>query len=125
MRKSAAVLCHEKKSLQTLQSVLDQLDTELVHCRSRQEALELVMNGHCTTMVVDFDLAGAEEAIRMASLLPPAQRPAFLAVASRAWPGTGEVFQSGASRILYRPLDIEAVKNAFKADKKAAANRRK
>ena len=29
---------------------------DLVHCRSRQEALELVMAGRCSTLIVDFDL---------------------------------------------------------------------
>ena len=73
---------------------------ELVHCSSGQEALELVMSGRCSTLIVDFDLAGAQEVIRMAALLPPGQKPVLLAVASRAWPGTGQAFQSGASRIL-------------------------
>ena len=126
MRKSAAVLCHDTRSLQTLQATLDQLDIELIHCRSHQDSLELVMSGRCSTMIVDFDLSGAEEAIRMASLLPPAQKPALLAVASRAWPGTGQAFQSGASRILYRPLESELVKEALKAGRKSAkSNRRK
>ena len=56
----------------------------------------------------------------MAALLPPAQKPALLAVASRAWPGTGEAFQSGASRILYRPLEAELVKSALKTGTKTA-----
>src|SRR5579872_7619884 len=125
MRKSAAILCHDTRSLQTLQATLDQLDTELIHCRSHQEALELVMSGRCSTMIVDFDLPGAEEAIRMASLLPPAQKPALLAVASRAWPGTGQAFQSGASRILYKPFGPELLKEALKSSRKGKSNRRK
>jgi ActR/RegA family two-component response regulator len=126
MRQSAAVLCQEKRSLQTLQSTLEQLEVELVRCPSGQEALELVMTGRCSTLIVDFDLPGAEEVIRMAALLPANQKPALLAVASRAWPGTGQAFQSGASRILYRPLEAEQVKDAFKADRKSRnANRRK
>jgi hypothetical protein len=76
------------------------------------------MAGRASTLIVDFDLPGAEEVIRMAALLPPGQKPALLAVASRAWPGTGQAFQSGASRILYRPLEIEQLKEALKADKK-------
>src|SRR5215467_4836057 len=126
MRKCAAVLCHDKRSLLTLQATLDQLDTELIHCRSHQEALELVMNGRCSTLIVDFDLPGAEEAIRMAALLPPAQKPALLAVASRACPGTGQAFQSGASRILYRPLQAEQLKDALKSStKRNLRNKRK
>jgi len=126
MRQSAAVLCNDKRSLQTLQATLEQLGIELVNCQSQKEALEFVMNGRCSTLIVDFDLAGAEEVIRMAALLPPPQKPALLAVASRAWPGTGQAFHSGASRILYRPLEADLVKDALKTGRKSAkSNRRK
>jgi CheY-like chemotaxis protein len=126
MGKSAAVLCQDVRSLQTLTATLEHLGIELRKCRSNQEALELVMAEECSTLIVDFDLPGAEEAIRMAALLPAEQKPTLLAVASRAWPGTGQAFQSGASRILYRPLQPELVKDALKAGKKAArSNRRK
>lgn len=125
MRQSAAVLCQDKKSLQALQSTLEHLGMELLPCSSHQQALELVMNGSCSTLIVDFDLPGAEEVIRMAALLPPNQKPALLAVASRAWPGTGQAFQSGANRILYRPLDTEQVKDALQAGKKTQKHRRK
>jgi ActR/RegA family two-component response regulator len=125
MRQSAAVLCEDKRSLQTLEGSLEQLGMELVSCHSQKEALELVMNGRCSTLIVDFDLTGAQEVIRMASLLPPSQKPALLAVASRAWPGTGQAFQSGASRILYRPLDANLVKDALKTGKKGDKSARR
>lgn len=125
MRQSAAILCHDKRSLQTLESSLDQLNIEIVNCGSQKQALELVMNGTCSTLIVDFDLAGAEEVIRMAALLPPGQKPALLAVASRAWPGTGQAFQSGAHRILYRPLEVELVKDAVKTSHKTAKSNRR
>ena len=126
MRQADAVLCHDKGSLQTLETALQDLGIEPVSCRSGQEALESVMDGRCSTLIVDFDLPGAEEVIRMAALLPAGQKPALLAVASRAWPGTGQAFQSGASRILYRPLEKESLKDALKAERKARkANRRK
>jgi ActR/RegA family two-component response regulator len=125
MRKSAAVLCHEKRTIETLQASLKQLGMDLRNCRSKKEALELVMSGECSTLIVDFDLAGAEEAIRMAALLPPEQKPNLLAVASRAWPGTGQAFQSGANRILYRPLERELVEEALKSGKKTARSNRR
>jgi hypothetical protein len=124
MRPSAAVLCHDQRSLQTLTAALDQQGIELRNCQSNQQALELVVAGECSTLIVDFDLPGAEEAIRMATLLPPEQKPNLLAVASRAWPGTGRAFQSGASRILYRPLEPELVKDALKASKSRSNRRR-
>src|ERR1700693_1934149 len=126
MHHSAAVLCHDKRTLPTLSATLEQMEIALISCPSGQEALELVMTGRCSTLIVDFDLPGAQEVIRMAALLPPSQKPSLLAVASRAWPGTGQAFQSGASRILYRPLEPEQLKDALKAErKKGKANRRK
>jgi len=118
MPQSAAVVCHDKNSLQLLGTALESLGIDLKACSSGQKALELVMAGHCSTLIVDFDLAGAEEVIRMAAMLPPTQKPALLAVASRAWPGTGQAFQSGASRILYRPLQPEQLKDALKSSTK-------
>jgi CheY-like chemotaxis protein len=126
MPQSAAILCHDQRSLQTLKTTLEELDIELVNCPSGQAALEMVMTGHCSTLIVDFDLPGADEVIRMASLLPPIQKPTLLAIACRAWPGTGQAFQSGASRILYRPVEPEQVKEALTVEKKSRnANRRK
>lgn len=118
MRQSAAVLCRDKFSLKTLETVLEGLGMELIPCSSNQEALELVVAGRSSTLIVDFDLPVAQDVVRMAAMLPPAQKPVLLAVASRAWPGTGQAFQSGASRILYRPLDQEELKDALKTAKK-------
>jgi len=126
MRQSAALLCDDKKSLEVLGTTLEGLGVDTVKCRSQKEALAMVMSGRCSTLIVDFDLPEAAEAIRMANLLPETQKPVLLAVASRAWPGTGQAFQSGASRILYRPLDSELVRDAFKSHRKGAkSNRRK
>jgi len=119
MSKSAAVLCQDNRSIGTLQATLDHLGRELKNCHSQQQALESVMTGESSALIVDFDLVGAEEVIRMAALLPPAQKPALLAIASRAWPGTGQAFQSGANRILYKPLDVEVLKDALKPGRKA------
>jgi len=125
MHHSAAVLCHDKVSRQALKTTFEGLGISLVACHSRQEALDLVMTGRCSTLIVDFDVPGAEEVISMAALLPPAQKPALLAVASRAWPGTGQAFQSGASRILYRPLDKEQIEDAVKTSRKQASTTRR
>lgn len=83
------------------------------------------MTGRCSTLIVDFDLPGAEEVIRMAALLPAAQKPALLALTRKVWPGTGQAFQSGASRILYKPLDPDLTRESLKAAKKSQSNRRR
>ena len=126
MPQSAAVVCQDKTSLKILETTLETLGIELNTCASGQKALESVMTGRCSTLIVDFDLSGAEDIIRMASMLPESQKPALLAVASRAWPGTGQAFQSGASRILYRPLNADQLKDVLKSTiKRAYRNQRK
>jgi len=125
MRQSAAVLCQDKESLATLQTSLDQLGMELKTCRSLKDAMESVMSGHSTTLIVDFDMAGAEDVARMAALLPTSQRPSLLGVSTHSWLGEGKAFQSGVSRILYKPFDEELVKDAIKIGTKAAKKSRR
>lgn len=83
------------------------------------------MIGQCSALIVDFDLPGAREVIRIADLLPPGQKPTLLALESRAWPGTGQAFQSGASRILYKPIDAELVKECLRPSRRSRKDRRK
>lgn len=125
MRKSAAVLCHDDRSVKTLQDTLEHLGIEFTSCTSERHALESIMAGQCSTLIVDFDLPGAREVMRVADLLPEAQKPNLLAVASRAWPGTGEAFQSGATRILYKPLDPELAKESLKPARRAGKDTRR
>jgi len=125
MRQSAAVLCHDDRSLRTLEGTLEHLGIELLNCRSQQHALESIMNGRCSTLIVDFDMPGAQEVIRMADLLPETQKPNLLAVASRAWPGTGQAFVSGANRILYKPLDPELAKESLKPARRSSKSTRR
>ena len=126
MRRSAALLSEDISTLKRLIAALEDLEIQPVTCRSGQQAMELVMSDRASTLVVDFDLPGAAEVIKMAALLEPPQKPVLLAIASRAWPGTGQAFQSGADRILYKPLDPIPLKDAFAASRKPRAkNRRK
>jgi len=104
--------------MQALQTSLEDLGIELLNCASSEKALQVALAGGCSTLIVDFDLPGANEVIRMAALLPAKQKPALIAIASRAWPGTGQAFQSGASRILYRPLDKDQLREALKSGRK-------
>lgn len=125
MRRFAAVLSADVSTLRGLNSVVSELGIDQVTCQSSQEAMELVTAGGCSTLIVDFDLPSAGEVVKMAALLTPPQRPVLLAVASKAWPGTGQAFQSGADRILYKPLDVEQVRDAFAASRKARAKNRR
>lgn len=125
MRQSAAVLCQDDRSLKTLQGTLQDLGIEFLNCKSEQHALESIMSGQSSTLIVDFDLPGAREVARMADLLSEAQKPKLLAIASRAWPGTGEAFQSGATRILYKPVDAELARQSLRVDKRRGKSSRR
>jgi FixJ family two-component response regulator len=107
----AAVFCNHAPSLRILRTSLDEAGVDYLHCRSQRQALELSLGGECSLLIADFALPEAEELVRLASLLPPPQKPVVLAVAGE-YPGTGEAFQSGANRILYRPLVSGQVRDA-------------
>ena len=64
------------------------------------------MTGRCSTLIVDFDLPGAEEVIRMAALLPPGQKPAS---AGRRQPGVAR-HGSGVS-VRRQPHSLPASRN--------------
>src|SRR3981081_2582458 len=125
MRRSAAILSTDTAIIDGLKAVLSELGISTVTCHSCQEAMELVTKGRCSTLIVDFDLPGAQEVVKMGALLQPPQKPVLLAVASRAWPGTGHAFQSGADRILYKPLDPAQMKEALEASQKRLAKKRR
>jgi CheY-like chemotaxis protein len=125
MRRSVAVLSTDTAILHRLKAVLSEFGISQVICHSCQEAMELLTKGRCSALIVDFDLPGAQEVVKMGALLQPPQKPVLLAVASRAWPGTGHAFQSGADRILYKPLDPAQVKEALQASQKLLAKNRR
>jgi hypothetical protein len=98
---------------------------DLTICATEQQALELALSGGCATLIVDFELPGAEEVVRTTALLPQGQRPKLLAIASAAWPGNGQAFHSGVNRILYRPLVPQQLKDALSVSAKEKATTRR
>jgi len=111
-RSAAVVLCHDTPSLRTLKAALTELEITPLVCRSQHQVMELALEGKCFVLVVDFELPGAGEVTRMAANLAPGQRPVVIALGA-LWPGTGAAFQSGANRILYKPLEMAEVKDAL------------
>lgn len=118
MHRSAAVLCQDPAALQTLRMVLAQMEIEPVMCHSQPDAMEQILSKRCTALVVDFDAPGAAEIAKLAGLLEAGQRPALMAMTG-VWPGSGQAFQSGANRILYKPLEPAQVRDAFETASKA------
>jgi CheY-like chemotaxis protein len=119
----AAVLCHDVNALKILKTTLHSVGMEQAICRSQKHAMELVFEGRCTALIADFDLPEAADAIKTASMLEPPQKPVLLAIAG-AGPRGGEAFQSGASRILYKPLQPDQVRDAFATCRAAKRTKR-
>lgn len=106
------MFCHQAPCLRILKTALDEAGIDYIHCRSQQHTLELTLGGKCSLLIADFALPDAGEVVQLAALLPPPQKPVVLAIGGE-WPGNGEAFQSGANRILYRPLDGGQVRDAL------------
>lgn len=122
MRRSAVLLCHDPSTLHALKAALEPAGMEAVICRSSQEAMEFVVGTGCAVLIADFDLPNSAETLKTAALLPLSQRPLLVAMtATLPWPGTGEAFQSGADRILYKPLEMSQVKDVFASIRTAKA----
>jgi len=116
MPRSAVLLCHDASALRTLKTALEHVGIEPTICRSNPEVMELVLGSGCTVLIADFDVPEAAETLKMAALLTPPQRPLLFAMtATMPWPGTGQAFQSGADRILYKPLELAQVSDAVAA----------
>jgi hypothetical protein len=99
------------------------MEIEAVMCHSQPDAMEQILSKRCTALVVDFDSPGAAEVAKLAGLLEGWQRPALMAMTG-VWPGSGQAFQSGANRILYKPLEPAQVRDAFETAGKAKRDAR-
>jgi ActR/RegA family two-component response regulator len=112
MRRSAVLFCEDHSSLHTLKAVLQELDIDVVVCRGLSQAMEFAVAGQYAALIADFDLPGAASLVKVAALLAPPEKPVLLAI-NGAGLATGEAFQSGAHRILYKPLAAGQIKDAF------------
>ena len=111
---TALLMCREESSLQVLAAALEELGIESEVCLSESEAMELVVRGHYSALVLDFDLPMAAQVARMSRMAPPKQRPVVFAMIG-ALTGIGGTFQAGANLVLYKPLVLEQVARSLRA----------
>ncbi|MGC2193814.1 MAG: PilZ domain-containing protein [Terriglobales bacterium] len=103
MKLNALLMCREQESLQLLVGALEELAIDEEVCVSEPEAMELLALGYYSALVVDFDLPGAAQLVRMARLAPAQRRPVVFAMIN-ALTDVGSTFQAGANFVLYKPL---------------------
>lgn len=114
MKLNALLLTSDQPCLRVITAALDELEIEPDDCPSAQEAMERLVQGHYSALVLDFDLPGAAQVAKLARMAPPERRPVVFAMigALTAIAGT---FQAGANFVLYKPLAAEQMMRSLRA----------
>ena len=107
-------MSQDSASLRVLTAMLDALEFDHHTCPSSAEAVELLVQGHWSAVVLDFDLPGAGQAAAMARMASPQRRPVVFAMVNAFTP-VGGAFQSRVNFVLYKPLDFEQVARSLRA----------
>jgi len=114
MKLTALLVSRDRPSLRVLTALLDVLQIEHQTCYSSADAVEWLVRGHHSALIVDFDLVGAGQVARMAPMATPRRKPAVYAMVSAFTP-VGGAFQSGVNFVLYKPLIYEQVARSLHA----------
>jgi PilZ domain len=114
MKLNALLVSQDRPSLRVLTALLDVLEIEHQTCPSSAEAVESLVLGHHSALVLDFDLPGAGQVARMARMASLHRRPVVFAMVSAFTP-VGGAFQSGVNFVLYKPLAFEQVARSLRA----------
>jgi len=114
MKLNALLVSRDRPSLRVLVALLDVLQIEHQNCHSSAEAVELLVRGRHSALILDFDLAGAGQVARMAQMVTPQRKPVVYAMVGAFTP-VGGAFQSGVNFVLYKPLVCEQVARSLHA----------
>ncbi|MGA8490009.1 MAG: PilZ domain-containing protein [Terriglobales bacterium] len=114
MKLNALLVSQDAPSLRVLGALLDVLQIEHQTCQSSGEAVELLVRGHYSALVLDFDLPGAGQVARMARMASADRRPVVFGMVSAFTP-VGGTFPSVVNFVLYKPLAYEQVARALHA----------
>jgi len=113
MKLNALLVSQDRPSVQVLEALLDVLHVEHQTCLSSSEAVELLVHGHFSALVLDFDLPGAGQVARMARMASPQRKPVVFAMVGAFTPVGA--FQSEVNFVLYKPLAYEQVARSLHA----------
>jgi ActR/RegA family two-component response regulator len=117
MKLNALLVSQDRPSLRVLGALLDVLQIEHQTCNSSSEAVELLVQGHYSALMLDFDLPDAAQVARMAHMTSAQRRPVVFAMVSAFTP-VGGAFQSGVNFVLYKPLAYDQVARSLHAGRR-------
>jgi hypothetical protein len=94
--------------VQVLESAAKQASLLPDVCDTAAHAVERLASQSYSALVVDLEASGAENVLRMAHLLPAAERPLVFAMVSDRIP-VATAYEFRANFVLYKPLQAEQV----------------
>ena len=108
MRLNSLVISRDVASLGCLTAALAKLDIEAEVCSSCAAAMELLVNGPYSAIVLDFDEPGATRVAQMVRLVSSERPPLLVALVTELGPVSG-AFQAGIKFVLHKPLKARDV----------------
>jgi DNA-binding response OmpR family regulator len=114
MRVNALVMSRSSGAVKALIAAFAELGIEYRVSASILETLEILTAEHYSALIVDFDMLDAVSVAKMARTLPAKRRPVLFGMIGASTP-VGNVFQAGASFVLYKPLDLSQVLHSLRA----------
>jgi len=100
--------------VQVLESAAQQASLSPDICDTAGHAMERLVSQSFSALVVDLEASGAENVLRMAHLLPPAERPVVFAMVSDRTP-VATAYEFRANFVLYKPLQVEQVLRSLRS----------
>jgi len=100
--------------LQVLESAAQQASLLPDVCDTAGHAVDRLATQSYSALVVDLEAPGAENVLRMAHLLPSADRPVVFAMVSDRTP-VATAYEFRANFVLYKPLQAEQVLRSLRA----------
>jgi len=115
MNLKSLLLSNDEKTVRVLRRVLSDLEIEVGHCSTPDEAIRLVTRQHFEAIVVDgVNLEDAGNVFRAAKAAP-ANKRALAIVLVESSVGLKGGFEMGAHFVLHKPLAVERAKSSFRA----------
>ena len=108
------IVAGRSSCVQVLESAAQQASLLPDVCDTAAHAVERLVSQSYSALVVDLEGFGAENVLRMAHLLPPAERPVVFAMVSPRIP-VATAYEFRANFVLYKPLQAEQVLRSLRA----------
>ncbi len=124
MKPTALLVSRDRAALLLLQATLDVLEIESMVCYSPEEAVEEVVHGDYSAVVLDFDLPHVALVSRMSRIAAQERKPLVGAMIG-FYTAVNVAAESGINFVLHKPLNVEEVTRCLNTAKKALRSNRR